>query len=57
LETSVQLIAKGLHVAEAADLLDIAGATVCSHLKSIYRKCNLTSRAEAALEARRLGLV
>lgn len=51
------LIAKGMHIGEVARLLHIATNTVCSHIKSIYRKRNLSSRAEAALEAKRLGLV
>jgi DNA-binding NarL/FixJ family response regulator len=53
----LKLIAKGLHVNEVAQALDIAASTVCSHVKNIYRKRNLCSRAEAALEAKRLGLV
>jgi len=51
------LIAKGMHITEVAHLLHIATNTVCSHVKSIYRKRNVSSRAEAALEAQRLGLV
>ncbi len=51
------LVAKGLHIAEVARVLEISAHTVCTHVKSIYRKRNLCSRAEAALEAQRLGLV
>jgi DNA-binding NarL/FixJ family response regulator len=51
------LVAKGLHIAEVARVLEISANTVCTHVKSIYRKRNLCSRAEAALEAQRLGLV
>jgi DNA-binding NarL/FixJ family response regulator len=51
------LIAKGLHAADVARVLEISINTVCTHLKSIYRKRNLGSRAEAALEAQRLGLI
>lgn len=52
----LQLIAKGLRITDVAPLLNITPHTVCSHIKSIYRKRQLGSRAEAALEARRLGL-
>lgn len=51
------LVAKGLQTAEVARVLEISAHTVCTHVKSIYRKRNLCSRAEAALEAQRLGLV
>lgn len=51
------LVAKGLQIAEVARALEISANTACSHLKSIYRKRKVCSRAEAALEARRLGLV
>ena len=42
---------------ELADRLQISRHTVSDHLKNIYRKLNINSRAEAALEAVRLGLV
>ncbi len=51
------LVAKGLQIAEVARALEISSNTVCSHLKNIYRKRRVCSRAEAALEAQRLGLV
>jgi DNA-binding NarL/FixJ family response regulator len=51
------LVAKGLQTADVARVLAISAHTVCTHVKSIYRKRNLCSRAEAALEAQRLGLV
>lgn len=51
------LVAKGLPTPDVARLLHISANTVCTHVKSIYRKRNLCSRAEAALEAHRLGLV
>ena len=50
-------IASGLNRAEAANLLNISQNTVASHLKKIYQKLNVSSRAEATLEALRLGLV
>ena len=51
------LVAKGLQIADVARALTISANTVCSHLKNIYRKRKVCSRAEAALEAQRLGLV
>lgn len=51
------LVAKGLQIADVARALTISANTVCSHLKNIYRKRKVCSRAEAALEAQRLGLI
>lgn len=57
-ETQVlTLIAKGMQIADVANLLEITPNTTCSHIKNIYRKRQISSRAEAALEAQRLGLV
>lgn len=53
----LRLIAKGLQIGEAAPLLKISTNTVCSHVKNIYRKRHISSRAEAAIEAQRLGLI
>jgi len=56
-ETEVlRLIARGLTTAEVARNLNISVNTVPSHIKEIYRKLNVSSRAEAALTARSLGL-
>jgi DNA-binding NarL/FixJ family response regulator len=51
------IIAKGLTLAEAARLLGISPHTVSGYTKEIYRKLNVSSRAEAALTARSIGLV
>lgn len=53
----LQLIGRGLRVAEAADVLTISRETIAGYLKTIYRKLDINSRAEAALEAMRRGLV
>ncbi|RYD96925.1 MAG: response regulator transcription factor, partial [Sphingomonadales bacterium] len=44
--------------ATSADLSPrpISPQTVTTHVKTIYRKLEITSRAEAALEARKRGL-
>ncbi|MDO9226845.1 MAG: response regulator transcription factor [Pseudomonadota bacterium] len=56
-ETEVlRLIARGLTTAEVARLLNISVNTVPSYVKEIYRKLNVSSRAEAALTARNMGL-
>lgn len=51
------LVSKGCRLPELAEKLAISRHTVSDHLKSIYRKLNVNSRAEATLEAARLGLV
>jgi DNA-binding NarL/FixJ family response regulator len=51
------LIAKGVTQAEAAKVLGISTHTVCGYVKEIYRKLNVSSRAEAALTAQKMGLV
>ena len=50
------LLSKGLRNAEAAQALGVAESTIATHVKSIYRKLGISSRAEAALHATRLGL-
>ena len=51
------LIAKGFTRQETADQLHISVNTAAEHIQNIYQKLNINSRAEAALEACRLGLV
>jgi DNA-binding NarL/FixJ family response regulator len=50
-------LAHGVRLGEIADKLCISRHTVGDHVKNIYRKLNISSRAEAALQARSLGLV
>jgi DNA-binding NarL/FixJ family response regulator len=57
-ETEVlRLVAKGLTRGEIADQLGLSRHTVVDYIKSLYRKLNVSSRAEAAVEATRRGLV
>lgn len=57
-ETDVlRAIGRGLTISEAAHALDIGAHTVGTHVKNIYRKLNIASRAEAAIEASKRGLV
>lgn len=51
------LVARGLRVAEVAQVLGLSDQTVAGYVKDIYRKLDISSRAEAALEASRRGLV
>ena len=51
------LLAKGYTTRNVAELLDLSPHTVAGYAKTIYRKLNVTRRAEATLEANRLGLV
>lgn len=54
---ALRLIAKGYRTAEAAELMGITAHTLAGYIKSVYRKLGISSRAEATLEASRLGLV
>ena len=51
------LLAKGYTVKKAAEFLSITPNTASGYVKSIYRKLNVSSRAEATLEASRRGWV
>lgn len=51
------LIAKGYSTPKVADLLGITNNTAAGYVKSIYAKLNISSRAEATMEASRRGLV
>lgn len=51
------LIARGFSIVETGRMLNISHHTVGHHVKSIYRKLNISSRAEAALRAKRLGVL
>jgi DNA-binding NarL/FixJ family response regulator len=52
----LRLLGRGLRVAEAARVLGLTPHTVSGYVKAIYRKLNISSRAEAAVEATRRGL-
>ena len=55
-ESTLKII-KVLKNSPAYNILNPGDEIVASHLKSIYRKLNISSRAEATLEALRLGLI
>ncbi len=53
----LRLLGRGLSVGEAARVLGLTPHTVAGYVKIIYRKLNISSRAEAAVEAVRRGLL
>lgn len=53
----LRLISKGMTLVETARLLQLSRHTVDGYVKEIYRKLNVSSRAEAALSAQQMGLV
>ncbi len=53
----LRLLGRGLRVSEAAKVLGLTPHTVAGYVKNIYRKLNISSRAEAAVEAVRRKLV
>lgn len=50
-------LSKGFTIKEIANLMNIKWFTVNDHIKSIYKKLNVSSRAEAAVLASKQGLV
>mgnify|MGYP000656593809 FL=1 len=50
------LIGRGVRNSDVAADLGVAESTVASHIKSIYRKLGISSRAEASWHATRMGL-
>lgn len=51
------LVGKGYSIDETARMLELSAETIKGYLKSVYSKRGISSRAEAALEAIRLGLI
>lgn len=57
-ETEIlRLVAKGLTFDEIAKVLNISTNTVNTHVRKVYRKLSVNSRAEAVFEATQLGLL
>ena len=50
------LISRGLRNVDVSEQLGLSGNTVATHIKSIYRKLGISSRAEASWYAAMLGL-
>lgn len=56
-EEVLTYIAKGFNRVEIAQQLSVSVHTITTHVRSIYVKLNISSRAEAAVEAIRRGLI
>ncbi|MCH9827605.1 MAG: response regulator transcription factor [Gammaproteobacteria bacterium] len=54
---ALALIAKGYKLPDVALQMSVTRNTAAGFIKSVYRKLNVSSRAEATLEAARMGLV
>ncbi len=54
---TLTLIAKGYKLPEVAQSLGVTRNTASGYIKLVYRKLKVSSRAEATLEAARMGLV
>jgi DNA-binding NarL/FixJ family response regulator len=55
-EVLIQLT-RGISIADIGTVMGISRHTVGDHVKNIYRKLNISSRAEAAMQAKGMGLV
>lgn len=53
----LEIIARGASKKDVANSLGISEHTVSTHVKAIYRKLDISSRAEATTAAFRLGLI
>ena len=53
----LNLLSRGFSNAECADILTISTNTIGTHIKNIYRKLEVNSRAEALFEASSQGLL
>jgi two-component system, NarL family, response regulator DegU len=56
-EEVLRMMAKGVSLTEAANLLYISVKTLKNHLSSIYEKLGCHDRAQAVLRAARMGLI
>ncbi|MEL7189857.1 MAG: response regulator transcription factor [Pseudomonadota bacterium] len=53
----LNLLSRGFTNAECADILSVSSHTIGTHVKNIYRKLEVNSRAEALFEASSKGLL
>lgn len=57
-ETEVlNLLARGFSYGEIADILHLSAQTIGTHVKNLYRKLEVRSRAEAVFEASSRGII
>jgi len=53
----LRLIAKGFTLLKVAEALGVSRHTIAGHVKNIYRKLEVSSRAEATQQAIRMGVI
>ena len=53
----LSLLARGFNRPDIAGMLNISKHTVATHVSNLYGKLNISSRSEAAIAARELGLI
>jgi DNA-binding NarL/FixJ family response regulator len=53
----LNLLSRGYTYAEAAELMQVALSTIQTHVRGIYAKLAVGSRAEAVFEAKAMGLI
>lgn len=53
----LRCISKGLTLPESAKLMGLSANTLSGYVKEIYRKLNVSSRAEAAVTAQQIGII
>ncbi len=51
------LVAKGLSRKDVAERLGLSSNTIARYIRNVYQKLDISSRAEAAVEACRMGLI
>jgi DNA-binding NarL/FixJ family response regulator len=51
------MVAKGLNRGDIASALNLSTNTVATHIKSIYRKLDISSKTEATMKAISMGLI
>jgi DNA-binding NarL/FixJ family response regulator len=53
----LELIARGFTLAQVGQALGITRHTTAGYVKTVYRKLEVSSRAEATREAMRMGMI
>ena len=53
----LNLLSRGYTYSEAAELMRVALSTIQTHVRGIYAKLAVSSKAEAVFEAKALGLI
>jgi DNA-binding CsgD family transcriptional regulator len=56
-EEILVLVSRGMNRSEIAEILSLSPHTVARYIKDVYKKLDVSSRAEAAVMACRIGLI